>query len=181
MVLLMSSATSTLTTILADLSAAARERGWSDTAWARRAGLRKESLCRLRTRSDCDLATLTALAAAVDQRLVVRRSVPGQTTADGHFPTTIDRVHEERLVRLAASGNLTPALWEGAGPRFFMAGFAVLLASLRGFDRPALLALASHLHAGSTSPGVFALWLERSPLDSARFLSQLEARRRHAA
>jgi len=177
----MLNATDTLGTVLADLTVAARQRGWSDSAWAQRAGLRKESLCRLRTRSDCDLATLTALANAVNQRLVVQSLVPDSNTADGHFPTTLDRDAEEHLVRLAASGDLSPALWERAGPRFFMAGFAVLLASLRGFDRPALLALASHLHMGSTSPGVFAHWLERSPLDTARLVSQLDGRRRHAA
>ena len=173
--------TTLLAGLLADLTAAARQQGWSDSAWARRAGLRKESLCRLRSRSDCDLATLTALATAVGQRLVVRRSGPGSTTADGHFPATLDREDEERLVRLAASADLSAALWDHAGPRFFMAGFAVLLASLRGFDRPALLALADHLHVGSTSAGVFAVWLERSPLDTARLLSQLESWQRHAA
>jgi DNA-binding phage protein len=152
----MSNATTALATLLADLTAAARQQGWSDSAWARRAGLRKESLCRLRTRSDCDLATLVALATAVGQRLVVRHSAP-------------------------ASGDLSPELWKRTGPRFFMAGFAVLLASLRGFNRPALLALASRLHVGSTSPGIFALWLERSPLDTSRLLSQLESWQRHAA
>jgi hypothetical protein len=177
----MSRATSALASLLADLTAAARQLGWSDSAWARRAGLRKESLCRLRTRTDCDLGTLAALATAVGQRLEVRRSAPGSTTVDGHFPMTLDRDDEERLVRLAASGNLSLELWERAGPRFFMAGLAVLLASLRGFNRPALLALASHLHLGSTSPGIFALWLERSPLDTSRFVSQLESYRRHAA
>jgi hypothetical protein len=177
----MPNATDTLATLLADLSVAARQKGWSDSAWAHRAGLRKESLCRLRSRTDCDLATLTALATAVGQRLVMRPSAPGSTTANGHFPTTLDRDDEENLVRLAASRDMDPAVWERVGPRFFMAGFAVLLASLRGFDRPALLALASHLHVGSTSPGVFALWLERSPLDTARLLSQLEGWPRHAA
>jgi DNA-binding phage protein len=177
----MFNATDTLAMLLADLTAAARQQGWSDSAWARRAGLRKESLCRLRTRSDCDLATLTALATAVGQRLVARRSAPGSTTADGHFPATLDRDDEERLVRLAASGDLSPAVWDRAGPRFFMAGFAVLLASLRGFDRPALLALAAHLHVGSTNPGIFALWLERTPLDTSRLLSQLQSWQRHAA
>jgi hypothetical protein len=117
----------------------------------------------------------------VGQRLALQRSVPGSTTTDGHFPVTLGRDDEERLVRLAASGSLSPELWERAGPRFFMAGFAVLLASLRGFDRPALLALASHLHVGSTRAGIFALWLERSPLDTSRFLSQLESWQRHAA
>ena len=170
-----------MASLLADLTATARQQGWSDSAWARRAGLRKESLCRLRTRTDCDLATLAALARAVGQRLEVQPSAPASTTADGHFPETLDRDDEERLRHLAASGDLSPQLWERAGPRFFMAGLAVLLASLRGFDRPALLALASHLHMGSTHPGIFALWLERSPLDTPRFVSQLESRQRHAA
>ncbi len=177
----MSSATTTLADLVTELTATARRQGWSDSAWARRAGLRKESLCRLRTRSDCDLATLAALATALGQRLVVQPSAPGSTTADGHFPVRLDRDDEERLVRLAASGDLSPRMWERAGPRFFMAGLAVLLASLRGFDRPALLALASHLHVGSTHPGIFALWLERSPLNRSRFLSQLESQQRHAA
>jgi len=41
----------------------------NDTAWSARAGLRKETLSRLRRRPSCDLATLEALLAAVGSQL----------------------------------------------------------------------------------------------------------------
>jgi hypothetical protein len=65
------------------------------------------------------------------------------------------------------------------GPRFFMAGLAVMLASAANVDRRLLLDLAEHLHPGASDVAVFNRWLERSPLRPARFLPLVDARRRH--
>ena len=51
-----------------------------------------------------------------------------------------------------------------------MAGLAVMLAGVDGFDRPGLLALAEVLHPGAGEPEVFSRWLQRSPLRPYRFL-----------
>jgi len=171
--------TSTLPQVLATLAAAARERGLTDSAWARRAGLRKESLSRLRRRQDCDWATLAALAVAVDHRL---DALPRDTgwTPDGHFPSPYSREIEESLLRLALSGDFTPETWRARGPRFFMAGFAMILAGLPGYDRRVLARLAEHLHPGVSEPAVFSLWFKDSPLRPARFLPLLQAAHRHA-
>lgn len=101
-------------------------------------------------------------------------------TDDGHLPATLDRDAEARLLALAASGNLADEAWVAAGPPFFMAGLAVMLAGEPGLDRRALLALAERLHPGMTEPAVFTLWLDRSPLRPSRFLPLLEMERRHA-
>lgn len=169
-----------LAQLLATLAAAARERGLTDAAWARRAGLRKESLSRLKRRRDCDWATLAALATAVECRL---DAVPADTgrSPDGHFPAPYTREYEDSLLRLALSGDLSRTTWLAHGPPFFMAGFAMILAGLREYDRPALARLADLLHPGMTEPTVLGLWLERSPLRPARFVALLEAARRHAS
>lgn len=179
--LLMSNATPMLPVLVEELTADARRRGLTDSQWARLAGLRKESLSRLRSRKDCDFATLEVLARAVGARLGATSAPPLVATADGHMPARLTRDAEDALLELANSGDLAPQRWQQAGPRFFMAGFATLLASLRGFERPALLALAERLHPGMSAPTVFSLWLGRSPLRPARFVPQLEAQRRHAA
>lgn len=103
------------------------------------------------------------------------------TTADGHFPASLDREYEARLLQLAASGKLAHEVWATAGPGFFMAGLAVMLAGEPGLDRPGLLALAERLHPGASEPAVFARWLERSPLRPSRFLPLLAMERKHAA
>lgn len=176
----MQESTSTLTSILGQLSQLAREAGLNDTQWAVRAGVRKETLSRLRHRSTCDFATLSALAGAVNARLTLAPAARPVST-DGHFPAAIDRDYERQLVDICASRNLSPERWLQLGPRFFMAGLAVMLASVAGYDRRGLLALAELLHPGSSEPAVFARWLERSPLRPSRFLPQLSADRRHAA
>lgn len=163
-------------TMLSALRVQARRRGLSDAAWARAAGLRKETLSRLRGRRTCDLATLAALARAVGAELTV--SAPAAATPDGHFPAGLKRGDEERLLALCASGRVDPDEWRRAGPTFFMAGLAVMLASARGFDRSRYLALAEQLHPGASTPEAFARWLAGSPLRPARFLPMLEARRR---
>jgi hypothetical protein len=169
-----------LAAALNDLTVRARDGGLTDTAWAERAGVRKETLSRLRGRATCDFSTLNALAAAVDARLVVTER-PAATTTGRHFPESVDREYERRLLDLGASRTLDPARWEQLGPRFFMAGLAVMLASTRDFDRRSLLALAEELHPGASEPTVFARWLKASPLRPSRFLPMLSVRVRHAA
>jgi hypothetical protein len=167
--------------MLARLSQMARAAGFTDTQWAMQAGVRKETLSRLRHRSTCDLATLNALAEAVNTRLELATTTGWTTSVDGHFPASVDRDYERQLVQLCASRSLAPEGWTQLGPRFFMAGLAVMLASVAGYDRRGLLALAELLHPGSSEPAVFARWLERSPLRPSRFLPQLNAEQRHAA
>lgn len=162
------------------LTRRARALGLSDTEWARRAGVRKETLSRLRGRQSCDFETLRLLAEVVGAGVGVLEGNPPDATADGHFPASLGRDYEEQLVELSASGNLEPARWAGMGPRFFMAGLAVMLAN--DGDRRGLLDLAEHLHPGATEVSVFNRWLERSPLRPSRFLPLVDtARRAHAA
>jgi len=165
--------TSGLQAVLTDLTAAARQRGLSDSAWARAAGLPKESLSRLRRRADCDWATLERLAAAADQRFV---AVPRQElTPDGHFPLTLLRDDEEHLYQLVLSGDLSAVRWRSHGPSFFMAGLAVLVAGSPDFPRRALLELADSLHPGILEISVYSRWLQRTPIEPSRFFAQLRA------
>jgi hypothetical protein len=103
------------------------------------------------------------------------------TTIDGHFPTELSREYEDRLLTLCASRRLEAAEWAAAGPAFFMAGLAVMLAGAADADRRGLLALAEQLHPGATEVPVFAYWLKRSPLRPSRFLPMLAMARKHAA
>lgn len=167
--------------LLASLTARARANGLSDTRWAAAAGVRKETLSRLRRRETGDFATVARLANAVGTELVARGVTGAPTTADGHFPARVERDDEERLLRLVASGSVDPEAWRAEGPPFFMAGLAVALASARGFDRTRLLALAEALHPGASHPEAFALWLERSPVRPSRFIPAARARLPHAA
>lgn len=172
----MESTASSLPALLGALTAKARARGLTDAEWARRAHVRQETLSRLRRRDDCDLATLRALATQVDARLTVTDA----TTPDGLFPASLDRADEARLLALAAA-DASPQAWANAGPRFFMAGLAVMLASQPGEDRRKLLELAETLHPGASTPAVFGRWLQDSPLRPSRFLPMLEMERRRAA
>ncbi len=106
---------------------------------------------------------------------------PAVGTVDGRFPSTIDRDCEERLIDLCVAGDFDPARWRGAGPPFFMAGLAVLLASVPEFDRPGLLRLAEALEVGSTRIEIFSVWLKESPLRPSRFLPMVSNRMHHAA
>jgi hypothetical protein len=181
MVGLMATSTTPLPETLAALARQARTLGLTDTEWANRAGVRKETLSRLRHRQSCDFQTLQSLAQAVGARLGVLEMQSPDATADGHFPASVDRDYEERLAQLSASGDLDHRRWAAAGPRFFMAGLAVMLASVRDGDRRGLLALAEHLHPGASEVAVFNRWLERSPVRPTRFLSLIEAHTAHAA
>lgn len=172
----MTPAAPSLSDLLEALTARARARGFTDADWARRACVRQETLSRLRRRDDCDLATLSALAAQVDARLAVTDA----TTADGLFPTSFNRDDEARLLALVASDASAQA-WANAGPRFFMAGLAVMLASQPGRNRRKLLDLAETLHPGASTPVAFNRWLAGSPLRPSRFLPMLEMEPRRAA
>jgi hypothetical protein len=176
---LMNKSTS-LPRILAALTHAARARGLNDTEWATRAGLRKETLSRLRRRPSCDFATLESLADVAGLRLTALDDATTEASSGGHFPTQVDRDFEERLLRLCTSRTLEPARWAALGPRFFMAGLAVMLASDPGYDRRDLLALAESLHPGASEPAVFAQWLKHSPVRPSRFLPMLEMEGKHA-
>ncbi len=166
--------------IMEQLAQEASAQRINQTQWAARAGVRKETLSRLRRRQSCDFATLQALAEVVGASLAVTKNGPADCTADGQFPTRVDRDFEEALLGLCSSGDFTLERWKSFGPRFFMAGLAVMIASVSGLDRRALLDLAEQLHAGSSQVGVFALWLERSPVRPSRFLPML-AMQLHAA
>lgn len=177
----MNKSTQGLSAFLDSLTRAARTAGLTDAGWAQRAGLRKETLSRLRRRASCDLTTLMALAAVVGARLAVVRDDLPDRSPDGHFPVALGRRYEQQLVELCASRDLEPGVWAELGPGFFMAGLAVMVASDSGFDRRGLLSLAEHLHPGSTEPAVFEKWLARSPVRPARFLPMLGMETRNAA
>lgn len=170
-----------LAAALKDLTARARARGFTDTAWAERAGVRKETLSRLRGRTTCDFETLDLLAAAVGARLVVAEPPTAAAASNRHFPATMDRDYEKRLLNLCASRTLDPPQWAQLGPRFFMAGLAVMLAGTADFDRRSLLSLAETLHPGATEPAVFTRWLAASPLRPSRFLPMLSVLVKRAA
>ena len=169
-----------LSLILIQLTHRARGCKITDTEWAKRAGIRKETLSRLRGRTSCDFATLQSLARTLGANIGVIDDHVLETTADGRFPAHVDRDYEEKLADLCASKDLDADHWRRAGPSFFMAGLAVMVASAPDFDRRSLLELAEQLHAGSTQVGVFALWLKASPVRPSRFLPVIETVRRAA-
>jgi DNA-binding phage protein len=149
----MPTSTALLAELLKSLTAAARQKGWSDAEWARRSGLPKETLCRLRSRSNCDFATFTLLARSLGARFAVQ-SRSSRTSAED---------------------------WRPHGPPFFLAGLAVTLASLASLDRRKYLGLAEELHPGSTEPRVYSRWLAETPLPPSRLLPMLQAALRSAA
>jgi len=177
----MSQSTSELRRLLDSLTVSARKNGLNDAAWASAAGFSKETLSRLRRRSSCDLSTLIALADATGASLSVTIEAEPATTPDGHFPRELSRDYERRLLELCSSRKLDLGEWAAAGPAFFMAGVAVMLASNADADRRGLLALAESLHPGATEVPVFARWLKRSPLRPSRFLPMLAMETKHAA
>jgi hypothetical protein len=177
----MPTSTAALQRLLDSLTIAARKKGLNDTAWASAAGFSKETLSRLRRRRSCDLSTLVALAAAAGGNVSITIGAEPATTSDGHFPRELSRDYERELLTLCASRQLDPVAWAAAGPAFFMAGVAVMLASNADADRRGLLALAEALHPGATEVAVFAGWLKRSPLRPSRFLPMLAMETKHAA
>jgi hypothetical protein len=163
--------------ILAQMAPAARVKFAAEGDWARASGLPKETLSRLKRKASCDWRTLAALAASAGYRLA---AVPARGPSKGHLPARFGRDDEDRLLDLAASGNVDPEVWRAEGPGFFMGGLAVMLASARGFERERYLRLAEALHPGVSTPEVFALWLERTPLRPSRFLPMARRRRDRA-
>ena len=172
--------TNTLQIVVNELSFAARQHSINDTQWAARAGLPKETLSRLRRRDNCDFSTLASLANAVNMRLGTVDTTLPLLTRDGQFPVDIDRDYEESLLRLCASGSLNLAQWVAMGPHFFMAGLAVMLASVDKYDRCGLLLLAENISPGASKPDIFERWLIHSPLRPSRFLPMLETTAHHA-
>lgn len=108
-------------------------------------------------------------------------STDSPTAPCGDFPALLDREYEARLLSLVAGRPRDADAWRAAGPEFFMAGLAVMLASVRGEDRAGLLALAESLYPGASEPEVFTRWLRHSPLRPSRFLPLLEMEGRRAA
>ena len=161
--------------MLDSLATAAESRKLTRREWALKAGVRPETLSRLRTRGDCDFATLEALAHAVGLRVEITPSRDGVKAA--HMPPRFGRDEQEKLLDLCSAPAPKLDAWRGTGPAFFMGGLAVMLASLRGFDRERYLALGEELHPGISTPEPFALWLARSPLRPSRFVPMLEQRR----
>src|SRR5882762_3370058 len=96
----MSKSTGSLAQTVAALTCRARALGLTDTAWADRAGVWKETLSRLRSRETCDFETLRSLAHAVGARLGVLEMPAPDSTPDGHFPPRVDREYEDRLLEL---------------------------------------------------------------------------------
>jgi hypothetical protein len=172
--------TSRLSDLLTSLTLTARHAGWSDAEWARRSGMPKETLCRLRSRSTCDFATLDALARSVGATLGVLERAD-QTTSNGLWPAVVDRQLEQRLVDVLGTGTTRPEDWRPLGPPFFLAGLAVTLASVPALRRREYLDLAETLHPGASEPRVFAEWLAETPLPPSRLLPMLEAGFRSAA
>lgn len=177
----MKKSTNRLRAVLEPLQSKARADALTDSEWAARAGIRKETLSRLRRRSSCDFATLDALARAVGSRIGVIDTKPEDGAWDTRFPSHFDRNYEEQLIDLCASRDASVAAWLRMGPACFMAGIAVMLASLSEFDRRAMLDLAEQLYPGSSQTAVFGVWLERSPLRPPRFLPMLIASMRRVA
>ena len=150
--------------LLQQLRDRARACGLSEREWAAAAGLRPETLCRLGARTDCDFQTLSALAAAVGL------SIGLQSAREARVPERHGRAEEERLARLCASGSLDVRAWLDAGPRWFMAGLALLLAGRRGADREGLATLAAALEPAMLRVEEYQKWLDTSPVKPSRFL-----------
>lgn len=162
-------------TLLEQMASAASQRFGNDKRWASACGLSAETLSRLRKRKSCDLRTLNALASAVGYTLV---ATPAAVQGEASF---FGRAREEELLQLCASGSTDASAWRSHGDGFFMGGLAMMLASVRGFDRRRYIGLAEELHPGISQPEVFELWLQRSPLRPGRFLALLKRRRAVAA
>lgn len=156
---------------LNDLEHAAERRGLTRAGWAERARVRVETLSRLFRRDDCDLGTLEQLAGALDRRLLV---VERPQRA---MPRSWDRETEHRVAKLCASRSTDVATWLREGPRYFMSGLAIMLASTRDVDREAYLALAYALCPAMQEQSEFATWLAMTPAKPSRFLPMVRALR----
>lgn len=161
---------SSLPEALEQLALAAAGRGLTRTQWAERAGIRKETLSRIFSRSDCDLSTLVRLATSAGYRLDF---VPQPERV---VPHPWDREAEAGYLRLCASRSMDARRWRKAGPAWFMAGLATLCANAGERDRADYLALARALCPAMAQPAEFSRWLEMSPAKPSRFLPMLRAK-----
>jgi hypothetical protein len=116
----------------------------------------------------------------VDRQLTIDE--PGaRTSRAGLWPDVVDRQLESKLLDVLSTRSSRADEWRPLGPPFFLAGLAVTLASVPGFDRRRYLDLAEELHPGATEPRVFAKWLAETPVPPTRFLPMLQAQWNHAA
>ena len=87
-----------------------------------------------------------------------------------------NRRNEERVIDLCVNGDFRLSRWLRAGDSRTLSGVAAILASVEGFDRTRMLALAERLSPGMTSPRGFNQWLRGTPVQAGRFVSMLRAR-----
>jgi len=90
------------------------------------------------------------------------------------------REKEEAMLALCAAEPDEQA-WRRAGTPLFMAGMALMLASVTGFDRARYLALAEKLDPSMLTPESFEAWLKANPHKPSRFLTMLQQRRKRKA
>lgn len=159
-----------LQALLSRLRGQARAHALTDGHWAAAARLPQETLSRLKKRSDCDLNTLVALAGPFRLQVALQEALPAD------MPSAYGRGEEEALLDLCCAPTLDLRAWRAAGPRYFMAGVAMLLACARAMDRETLAMLAEALYPGMSSPEVFGAWLRQSPVRPSRFLPMLRQR-----
>lgn len=171
-----------LSALIDNLTAAARRAGLNDSQWAA-----ARPFARKHFPASADSPAAISIPCKRWHRRLERRYKQflarrqQSATDDGHFPLRFDRDTEERLLFLCASGDLDLQHWLEYGSSFFMAGIAVMLASLRDMDRRRYLALAEALYAGSSRAEVFSLWLQRTALRPSRFVPSLRARMKSLA
>lgn len=151
------------------LEGAASRLGLNRARWAERAGLRAETVSRLFGREDCELKTLTSLAVAANQQLLFVAQPQRQ------MPDVWNRDVERKYVVLCASGSTDVGRWLREGPRYFLSGLAMMMASSRGADRDAYLALAVALCPAMQEPAEFRTWLSMTPAKPSRFLPMVRA------
>ena len=87
-----------------------------------------------------------------------------------------NRRNEERVIDLCVNADFRLSRWLRAGDSRTLSGVAAILASVEGFDRTRMLALAERLSPGMTSPRGFNQWLRGTPVQAGRFVSMLRAR-----
>ena len=87
------------------------------------------------------------------------------------------REKEEAMLALCA-GTRDVKTWRRAGTPRFMAGMALMLASVSGFDRARYLALAEKLDPTALSVEAFEAWLATNPHKPSRFLPMLQQLRK---
>ena len=89
---------------------------------------------------------------------------------------TWNRRDEERVLNLCAGGDFRPSRWRRAGDSRTLGGIAAMLASVDGFDRQRMLALAERLSPGMSTAAGFNRWLAGAPVHAERFLPMLRAK-----